>query len=236
MISVERGKDRPRRGLGASLRSTVMVSVMAVASALSGASPASAAEEPPPALSGRTAVLIDLDTGKVLFDKNSHERRKMASTAKMMTALLAAELSRPEEIATAYSRDFTLGSKVGIRVGERMTLRDLLHATLMASDNAAATVVGDHVGRTRLGATSDGRAAFVRRMNARAAELGMRNTHFGNAFGDTTGTYSSASDLAKLGRAVLKNPLLAPIVAKSTYRAVGTVNGASISHPVDTQG
>ena len=80
--------------------------------------PASAAEAAPPALSARTAILVDLKTGKVLFGKNQPERQKMASAAKMMTALLAADLSRPEEVATAHPRDFTLSGVVDDHPGQ----------------------------------------------------------------------------------------------------------------------
>ncbi len=210
-----------------------LVAAVAASAGALGVSNASAAAAP--TVSARTAVLINLNTGEVLYDKNRNQRHRMASTAKMMTALLAAELSRPEEVATAYSHNFVLGSKVGIRLNERLSMGDLLHATLISSDNVAATVIGDHVGRTRLNGGADGRAEFVARMNVRAGQLGMRNTRFGNPFGDTLSTtYSSAADLALLGQAVLKNPLLASIVRTSTYRAVGTrSNGEKLVHDLE---
>ncbi len=195
---------------------------------------------PEPMLTARSAVLIDPGTGRVLWGKAPDRRLPIASTTKMMTALLAAELADPDEVATVYPRDLVLGSTVSLREGERLTIEQLLYGALIQSGNDAAVTIADHVGREYLGGVGDdGIDTFVRAMNARARKMGLTNTQFKNPNGfDAPGHYSTARDLAVLGREVLANPLLAGIVATAQYRMTGYLTvgreRTPVYHPVRT--
>jgi serine-type D-Ala-D-Ala carboxypeptidase (penicillin-binding protein 5/6) len=142
----------------------------------------------------------------VLFQKDPDERRAIASTTKMMTALLAIEHARPGELFTAPAYDAgPAESQINLSAGERMTVHDLLRALLLESANDAAVTIADGVA----GSTS----AFVDEMNRRAAELGLRGTHYANPIGlDEPGNYSTARDLAALARRLLSYPRIARIV------------------------
>ncbi|MDP9352063.1 MAG: D-alanyl-D-alanine carboxypeptidase [Chloroflexota bacterium] len=185
-----------------------------------------------PTLTAQSAVLIDTDTGQILYSLNRNTRRPMASTTKMMTALLAVELSGLAEVATVRSSHLVGGTTAGLKSGERMTIRNLLYSLMLPSGNDAGMTIADYVGRTYLdGGQTGGIAAFVRAMNSRAQQLGLTNTHFTNPHGlDAQGHYSSALDLARLGRVVLRYPVLATIVNASTMQATGTLNGYTVYH------
>lgn len=195
---------------------------------------------PAPALTAKAAVLMDAHTGRVLWSRNGDERLPMASTTKMMTALLASQLAEPEEVATVYPRDLVGGSSIDLQAGETITIEELLYGAMLQSGNDAAVTIADHVGREHLGGVGDaGIGTFVDAMNRKARELGLEDTHFENPNGfDEPGHYSSALDLATLGGEVLEDPLLAGIVATSEYRVTGYVeNGRErtpVYHPVET--
>jgi len=193
-----------------------------------------------PMLTARSALLMDTGTGRVLWGKKPDQRLPIASTTKLMTALLAADLAEPEEVATVYPRDLVLGSTVSLREGERMTIEQLLYGALMQSGNDAAVTIADHVGREHLGGVGDdGIQTFVDAMNARARKMGLKNTQFKNPNGfDEPGQYSTARDLAILGREVLADSLLAGIVATAQYRLTGYIPigraRSPVYHPVRT--
>jgi D-alanyl-D-alanine carboxypeptidase (penicillin-binding protein 5/6) len=188
----------------------------------------------PPTLTARAAVLMDTDTGRVLWSKAPNRRLPIASTTKMMTALLTSELADPAEVATVYPRDLVGGSTINLREDERITLEQLLYGALIQSGNDAAFTLADHVGRAHLGGVGDeGIQVFVDAMNARAKRMGLSNTHFVNPNGfDAPGHYSSALDLARLGRAVLADPLLASIVGTAQYRVTGYLEAGRERTPV----
>ncbi|MDP9380311.1 MAG: D-alanyl-D-alanine carboxypeptidase [Chloroflexota bacterium] len=177
----------------------------------------------PPPLTARAAVLMDTDTGRVLWSQAGDRRLPMASTTKMMTALLASELAEPDEVATVQPRDLVSGSTIHLKKRERITIEQLLYGALIQSGNDAAVTIADHVGREHLGGVGDEAIqVFVNEMNERARRMGLLDTHFENPNGfDAPGHYSSALDLARLGREVLKDPLLANIVATAEYRVTG---------------
>jgi len=154
-----------------------------------------------PEVKASAAILVDAETGQVLWSRNADARRPMASTTKIMTALLALEHGQLEKVVTVPAGvDQIPESSFHLIPGEKMTLRDLLLATVVRSANDAAVVVGREV------AGSD--AAFVEMMNRRAAELGMRDTAFKNPNGlHDKGHYSTARDLAILARAAICLPL-----------------------------
>ncbi len=160
---------------------------------LAGAPAASAASNAgAPSLQARAAIVMEASTGDVLYSKQSTQRRSIASATKLMTVLVALQRTDLDDIFTATNYHAAPGeSQIGLRPGERMSVRDLLRATLLpsANDAAAAIAVGT------MGSTQ----AFVAEMNKRAAALGLRDTHYTTPVGlDDPGNYSSARDLAKL--------------------------------------
>ncbi|MBA3748168.1 MAG: D-alanyl-D-alanine carboxypeptidase [Solirubrobacterales bacterium] len=154
--------------------------------------PSAAAQSDAPALQAKAAIVMEGTTGDVLYEKNAGERRAIASATKLMTVLVALEHSDLDDVFSAANYDAAAAeSQIGLRPGERMSVRDLLRATLLPSANdAAATIAVGTMGSTQ---------AFVAEMNRRAAALGLRDTHFTTPVGlDDAGNYSSARDLARL--------------------------------------
>ena len=153
---------------------------------------AASAQSGAPALQARAAVVVEASTGDVLYSKNSRQRRSIASATKLMTVLVALQRTDLDDVFTAANYHAAPGeSQIGLRPGERMSVRDLLRATLLpsANDAAAAIAVGT------MGSTK----GFVAEMNRRAATLGLRDSHFTTPVGlDDAQNYSSARDLAKL--------------------------------------
>jgi D-alanyl-D-alanine carboxypeptidase (penicillin-binding protein 5/6) len=174
---------------------------------------AALAEAPQPTLGARAAILLDSDSGQILYAHRAGERLAPASTTKLMTALLVVESGRYIEPVTIEPEDLVGGSAMGLASGETLTVRDLLDGLLLVSGNDAAYALARHVGRSLPGS---GRPLerFIARMNARADELGLHDTAFRNPEGlDAAGHYSSAADLAALARAALRQPVIAQLVA-----------------------
>jgi serine-type D-Ala-D-Ala carboxypeptidase (penicillin-binding protein 5/6) len=142
----------------------------------------------------------------VLLDKRADQRRSIASTTKLMTALLALERARPRERFVAPRYDaLPVESKIDLRAGERMTVTDLLEALLLESANDAAVTIAEGV--------SGSRDAFVAQMNARARELGLADTSYANPIGlDDPLNYSTARDLTTLAARLLRKRRFARIV------------------------
>jgi D-alanyl-D-alanine carboxypeptidase (penicillin-binding protein 5/6) len=177
------------------------------ASALALAPAATAAPPPPPSLPGaEAAILIDARDGTPILQKDPNESHAIASTTKLMTALLTLELARPDDVFTAPDyQAASAESKIDLRAGERMRVADLLVALMLESANDAAATLADGV--------SGSRSAFVEQMNARAAELGLTGTSYANPIGlDDPLNYSTAHDLAALARRLLRNRRFAEIV------------------------
>lgn len=169
----------------------------------------------PPSVAARSAVLADLDTGRVLWGKEAEERRPIASITKIMTALVVIQRTDPTDVVTvspdaaapARSADI---SELGLVPGEQISVQDLLYALLLQSANDAAVALADHVS-----GSVDG---FVADMNAEAGRLNLRDTRFASPNGlDDTG-YSTARDLAVLTRLAFESPLFASIVATKFHR------------------
>jgi D-alanyl-D-alanine carboxypeptidase (penicillin-binding protein 5/6) len=159
----------------------------------------------PPGLRAASVILVDLEKGQTLFAVAPHARRPIASLTKVMTALLVLERtdSGDEVIASARAAGES-GSELGLRAGEVQTVEDLLEALMMQSANDAAVALAEHVGGTVEG--------FVGEMNARAAEMGLKDTSFSSPNGLDDRGYSTAADLARLTRAALDVPRLAEVV------------------------
>jgi serine-type D-Ala-D-Ala carboxypeptidase (penicillin-binding protein 5/6) len=157
-----------------------------------------------------------------LWAGNADQRLPPASLTKVMTALLVLEDYRPAQVVTVSDVAAKANSAVKLRAGDRLTVEALLTATLVASANNACAALAE----SQAGSLEN----FVGRMNARAAALGLANTHFANPCGfDAPGHYSSARDLARLAHAALAHPEFAAIVAM-TEAQVATADGERRFH------
>lgn len=158
-----------------------------------------------PTVSATAAILYEPTSGRVLFEKNADQQRAMASTTKLMTALVAADWCEPDrDVIVPDAAVRVEGSSLGLRAGDYLTMRDLLTGLLVVSGNDAANAVALTVCNTI--------EQFADLMNQRAAELGMTNTHFVTPSGlDAEGHYTTARDMAVLATAVLKHPMLREI-------------------------
>jgi D-alanyl-D-alanine carboxypeptidase (penicillin-binding protein 5/6) len=174
---------------------TARIALLGAVLALLLASPGALAQSPSgaPRLQGaKAAIVMEASTGDVLMARAPDQRRQIASTTKLMTVLVALERDDLDDVFSAADYDAAPAeSQIGLRSGERMSVRDLLRAALLPSANdAAATLAVGTMGTT---------PRFVAEMNRRAAALGLRNTHFANPIGlDDPQNYSSAHDLARL--------------------------------------
>lgn len=170
-----------------------------------------------PGISSVSAVVYEPESGLVLYEKDGDTPRPMASTTKLMTALLAAENLDPEATVTVPAGALPVeGSQVGLAAGDTATVRDLLAGLLLASGNDTANALALLM--------DESLPAFADRMNRRAAELGMTHSLFVTPSGlDEGGHSASARDMARLGAAVLHQPLLAELCASKT--AAVTVGG-----------
>ena len=152
-------------------------------------------------ISAKSAIVIDGETGDVLFEKNAYERLPMASTTKIMSVLLALESGDLDEQFVVDSEAIKVeGSSMGLQEGDKVTLRDLCCGMLLPSGNDAANAAAVRV------AGSIGK--FVQLMNKKAGELGLKDTHFVTPSGlddDTDEHYSTAADMAKLAAEAMKN-------------------------------
>ena len=182
--------------------------MLAAVAVLAAAAPGSAAAAtPPPRVpTAGSAIVVDADDGTVMFARRPDAERSIASTTKLMTALLALEKADPNDVFTAPAYNAQPAeSRINLREGERMTVKDLLRALLLESANDAAVALAENI--------SGSRQAFVDEMNARAQELGLDHTSYANPIGlDQAGNYSSAHDLATLARTLLRNRRFARIV------------------------
>lgn len=161
----------------------------------------------PPLIDAKTAVLQDLDTGQVLFQHRASARRPVASLTKIMTAVLVLERTRPTDVVTVSANAASQsGSVLGLEVGERITVRQLLFGLLLQSSNDAAVALAEHVARSV--------DRFVSLMNDRAQELGLAHTRFRSPSGLDDRGRSTAIDLAALTRTAFANPTFAEIVRK----------------------
>ncbi|HOH89603.1 MAG TPA: serine hydrolase, partial [Bacillota bacterium] len=168
----------------------------AVIAALSGFFAVQALQE----TSARAAVVMDVNSNRILYSKNMDEKLAMASTTKIMTALVAIESGRLDEKVTISKRaSYMEGSSIYLREGEVHTVSDLLYAIMLRSGNDAATAVAEHIGGSVEG--------FAEMMNKKAREIGASNTRFANPHGlDAEGHYTTARDLALITSYALKNP------------------------------
>jgi D-alanyl-D-alanine carboxypeptidase (penicillin-binding protein 5/6) len=155
-----------------------------------------------PAVAAEAAIVIDVETGQVLYEKNSLSPRAIASTQKLLTALCVLDAGDLDKRVTITASDGNVEpTKLGIKAGEVYTRRQLLDVLIVKSCNDVARALARDVAGSQEG--------FAARMNAKARALGMRNSYFRNPHGLTEpGQYSTARDLAILGRAAYGSPVL----------------------------
>jgi len=162
-------------------------------------------------LTAKSALVLDLDKERVLFDKNSQDVRSIASLTKLMTAMVFLESRTNLFITeTITRRDAYLSAKSHLRVGETFYLIDLLFASLMSSDNRATRALVRATGLTE--------EEFVERMNRKADSLGLVNTHFEDPTGLDMGNISTAWECAKLLKVALSDPLISRITTTQDYK------------------
>ncbi len=162
------------------------------------------------------AVLMDAESGRVLYGHDAHKPRLIASTTKLMTALVAVERAGDLDETVTVKGEWlgSEGSSIYLRAGEEITLRGLLYGLLLQSGNDAAMVIACH--------TAGSVKEFVELMNRRAAELGMKDSSFANPSGlDHENHYSTPYDMALLARACLDNSTVAELCATKSI-TVGT--------------
>jgi D-alanyl-D-alanine carboxypeptidase (penicillin-binding protein 5/6) len=169
-----------------------------------------------PRVKAAAVLLADEQTGQVLFAQNAEQQRAMASTTKVMTALLALEHLDERRAVVIGTEPTTVGEEsLELRKGERFTVHQLLVGLLVKSANDAAVALAD--------AVDGSEAVFVRRMNARAAELGLRDTHYVTPYGlDRPGHRTSARDLARLWEAAMR---------RADFRALVSTRHAQVPGP-----
>ena len=185
------------------------------------AAPADAAQEEtvtdpsvPPEIESASAVMIDADTGRVLYEKEKDAERSPASMTKIMTALLALEngnlTDKVTMTETGVALAFSGSSNLYTQVGEEFTLEQLLYGTMVKSANDMATQIGEYIGGTL--------DEFIVMMNGRAASLGCEHTHFANACGyPDDDNYSSAYDMAMIAREADKIDIFRTMAGTQQY-------------------
>lgn len=162
---------------------------------------------PPPSTSAESAILMDADSGRILYEKNAHKRMGMASTTKLMTALVALSLADKDRIISIPAEAVGIeGSSVYLVEGEKLTLEELILALLLSSANDAATAIAISLAGSE--------EAFADKMNEYARSLGLADTHFTNPHGlYSEEHYTTAKDLGVIAAEALKNETIRRIVA-----------------------
>jgi len=165
-------------------------------------------------VSAETAILMDAESGRVLYEKAAHKKMRIASITKIMTAILAIESGKLDETVKVSKRaDYTEGSSIYLKQGEKIKLEHLVYGLMLRSGNDSAVAIAEHVGGSVEG--------FVFLMNQKAQEIGMRNTVFANPHGldDNKNHFSTAYDMALLTKYALKNGKYREIAGTKIHRA-----------------
>jgi len=178
----------------------LFISVLAV--------PASPVHASGPELSAEAAALIDVASGRILYEKNGDKKMRIASLTKTMTAIVAIESADIKDVVTVPPEAVGVeGSSIYLKKGEKLTLEELLYGLMLRSGNDSAVSIAMHVGGSVQG--------FAHMMNEKAALIGMTHTNFTNPHGldDSNMHYSTANDMVKLSAYALRNPIFRQIVA-----------------------
>ena len=172
-----------------------------------------------PRINSKAAIIFDRTTKKVMWGKNENDKRAMASTTKIMTAIVVLENSNLTDVVTISKKAAgTGGSRLKIKAGDKITVNDLLYGLMLKSGNDAAVALAQHVGGSVEG--------FAELMNKKALELGLTNSHFVTPHGlDSKEHYTTAYELALLTDYALSNPKFASVVKTKTYNI--SINGTT---------
>lgn len=166
--------------------------------------------------SASSSIVMDMSTGRILYEKNSHTKRLIASTTKIMTCILAIENGNLDDTVEVGEEVLKMyGSNIYLELGEKMKLRDLLYGMMLRSGNDAATVIATYIGKDL--------NTFVQMMNQKAQEIGMKDTTFKNPTGldDYEENYSTAYDMALLSKYAYQNETYREIVGTEKYKVEG---------------
>ncbi|OXS58633.1 D-alanyl-D-alanine carboxypeptidase [Bacillus sp. DSM 27956] len=167
-----------------------------------------------PSVSAQKAILMDQETGRILYEKDAHTQSRIASITKIMTAILAVESGKlDQEVTVSQNAAGTEGSSLYLKAGEKIKLEDLVYGLMLRSGNDGAVAIAEFVG-----GSLDG---FVYMMNEKAKEIGMENTHFSNPHGldDHEDHYSTAYDMAVLTRYSMGNDRYKEIAGTKVHTA-----------------
>lgn len=165
-------------------------------------------------VSARTAILIEQESGRILYEKDAHKKMRIASITKIMTAILAIESGKLNETVTVSERAIQAeGSSLYLQKGEKIKLEDLVYGLMLRSGNDSGVAIAEYVGGSLEG--------FVVMMNQKAQEIGMTNTHFSNPHGldDHEDHYSTAYDMAILTQYAMQNETYRKISSTKVHRA-----------------
>ncbi len=165
-------------------------------------------------VSARSAILIEQESGRILYEKDAHKRMRIASITKIMTAIIAIESGKLNDMVKVSNKAVgTEGSSLYLQPNEEIKLEHLVYGLMLRSGNDSAVAIAEHVG-----GSLDG---FVFLMNQKAEEIGMQNTEFANPHGldDHENHFSSAYDMAILTRYAMKNEKFREISSTKVYRA-----------------
>ncbi|MEW6188895.1 MAG: D-alanyl-D-alanine carboxypeptidase family protein [Actinomycetota bacterium] len=164
-----------------------------------------------PSISAASAILVDAKSGQILWQRNAHQRRPMASTTKIMTAILILEYGRLVDVVTTTQQASDVGeSEIYLTAGERRTVEELLYSMMLESANDAAVALAEYMGGTV--------ENFVQLMNRKARIIGSHNTHFANPHGfHSDDHYATAYDLSLIARYGLLDAKFAEIVSTKDY-------------------
>ena len=172
-----------------------------------------------PSINSRAAIVYDRTSGSILYGKNENEKRKMASTTKIMTAIIVIENANLDDIVTVSSKAAgTGGSRLGLKTNDKISIRDLLYGLMLCSGNDAAVALAQHVGGDLSG--------FANLMNQKSSTLGLTSTHFVTPHGlDNDEHYTTAYELAVITNYALKNETFSNYVGTKNYTI--SINGHS---------
>ncbi|TCT25624.1 D-alanyl-D-alanine carboxypeptidase [Melghiribacillus thermohalophilus] len=175
--------------------------------------PFSSSVQAAPGVSAHSAVLMEAESGRVLYEKNPHEQRSIASITKILTAIVAIEYGKLDDEVTISERAERIGgSSIYLEKGETVKLKDLLYGLMLRSGNDAAIAISEHIGGSVEG--------FVHIMNEKAKWIGMNHSHFANPHGlDQENHYSTAYDMALLMRYAIKNDTFRKIAGTVSYQS-----------------
>ena len=192
----------------------VLIMILCLASFLSPVNPVSAQELKTIQTGAKSAIMIEQSTGRILYEKDAHTKRRIASITKIMTAILAIESGKMNKTVTVTDSILKAeGSAIYLQVGEKIKLSDLVYGLMLRSGNDAAIAIAEYVGGSVEG--------FAALMNEKAEWIGMENSHFTNPHGldDSDNHYSTAYDMAILTKYAMGNKMYQKISGTKIHRA-----------------